>query len=210
MTIIQQGCKIELCGKKVYRRVLCRKHYDKFRLSDDFVEVHTMESHGMRNSPTYSTYRAMKSRCFNKNVHYYYRYGGRGITVCLGFKRSFTYFYSIMGDKPSGYSIDRIDNNGNYSCGDCEQCKQKGWRLNCEWQTNTVQAWNKRKMVRNTSGYVGVTRKDKKWCAQIGMLVKGKRANFSLGTFTNKEEAALAYDRAVIFFRGDKAITNIL
>jgi hypothetical protein len=76
----------------------------------------------------------MKGRCSNPNNPKYPRYGGRGITICdrwLG-KDGFQNFISDMGDKPhKGYTLNRIDNDGNYE------------PSNCEWASRYKQAGNK-------------------------------------------------------------------
>jgi hypothetical protein len=76
----------------------------------------------------------MKSRCYNKNNPDYHYYGGRGVIVCKEWLSSFEDFYQDMGPKPKlGYSLDRINNNKNYSPD------------NCKWSTWTEQANNRRK-----------------------------------------------------------------
>jgi hypothetical protein len=90
-------------------------------------------------SPTYSSWRAMRSRCnYTKNA-YYARYGGRGIKVCERWN-SFQNFLADMGPRPLGTTLERKDRNGNYEPG------------NCVWATA-------REQMRNTSCNVVLTHK---------------------------------------------------
>jgi hypothetical protein len=84
-------------------------------------------------SPEYRVWCGMKQRCFNPNDTSYRNYGGRGITVCDQWRCSFDVFLADMGRRPGvHYSIDRIDNDGNYEPG------------NCRWVLPFQQAENKR------------------------------------------------------------------
>ena len=91
-----------------------------------------MKQHKMYKSSTYSSYRAMLSRCNNPNRPNYHYYGGRGITVCKRWKDSFHNFLTDMGIKPEGHQLDRTDVNGNYELG------------NCRWVTPKENANNRR------------------------------------------------------------------
>lgn|SRR4030043_432122 len=78
--------------------------------------------HGLSKSPIYKVWHAMMQRCYNPNCKGYKNYGGRGITISDRWK-NFDNFYNDFGKyKPKHnikLSIDRIDNNGNYSKENC-------------------------------------------------------------------------------------------
>lgn len=103
--------------------------------------------HHKSNTKVYWAWVNMKSRCLDLNDKEYWNYGGRGIKVCEGL-RSFNNFYKTIGDPPScNHSNDRIDNEGNYSCGECHECKINKWDKNIKWSTLTEQLQNKRNNV---------------------------------------------------------------
>lgn len=85
----------------------------------------------------YMTWKGMKARCGNPRRPDYERYGGRGIRVCPEWEESFESFAAYMGERPGPeFSIDRIDNDGNYEPG------------NVRWATPSEQALNKRPRMR--------------------------------------------------------------
>lgn len=112
------------------------------------------KTHGMSKSSTYQCWTAMKKRCHNSNSSDYSLYGKRGIKVCARW-HSFENFYSDMGDKPEGMTIDRIDCNGDYS------------PENCKWATASEQARNKRNTVFVT--YQGVTKSLHDFCDELSL-----------------------------------------
>ena len=108
--------------------------------------------HGLSYSKEYVSWRNMLQRCTNPKNPKFCNWGGRGIKVCAKWY-DFKNFYDDMGPLPLGsrrFTLDRIDNNGNYEPG------------NCRWVTYAEQLRNRRfKMIT----IHGVSRKLKDWCS---------------------------------------------
>lgn len=105
---------------------------------------HAKHRNGASKHSTYTTWTEAKKRCFCPTLRTYKNYGGRGITMCKRWRDSYESFYEDMGDRPEGLSIDRVNNNGNYSCGKCQECVANGWTFNCRWATTGQQVANRR------------------------------------------------------------------
>lgn len=127
--------------------------YAKERTSEVMSQLKI--KHGMSYSSEYISWGGMLYRCGNPNCKHYAAYGGRGIKVCKRWMK-FENFYKDMGPKPGPkYSIDRIDNDGNY-------CKN-----NCRWSTNVDQCNNQRRSV--FIEFNGKRQTISQWAVEIGI-----------------------------------------
>lgn len=93
--------------------------------------------HKMAGTSIYTIWSSMKSRCHHIKSDSYGNYGGRGIIVCERWRNSFENFFQDMGHRPNDkYSLERINNDGNYE------------PENCKWATRQEQELNKRNSIR--------------------------------------------------------------
>jgi hypothetical protein len=84
---------------------------------------HGHSQHGVL-SLTYISWRDMKRRCLRSSCSEWKHYGGRGIALDPRWWE-FKNFLEDMGEKPGKeYSIERIDNDGDYELSNCKWLKR--------------------------------------------------------------------------------------
>jgi len=142
--------------------------------------------HGGTHTPEYTTWQNMRARCSKPNARRWARYGARGIKVCERWQNSFPNFLADMGKKPGpNYSIDRIDNDGNYE------------PSNCRWATNSEQVKNATHPIPK-SGYRGIyITAQGHFKATISVDCKPVR----LGTYPTVEKALEVQQKALSKFK---------
>lgn len=143
-------CRCDCGTFKVVSKAALHSGYTK---SCGCLQMESRLKHGQAGrtsrSLVYDVWNQMIQRCENKKHKWYKYYGGRGISVCARWHK-FKNFIDDMGPRPDGYSIERVDNNGNYKPSNCvwipvnEQQKnqRRPYRLSAEKTTtgNTIPA----------------------------------------------------------------------
>lgn len=109
-------------------------------------------THGLSRTHEYRVWIGMKKRCENPKCKPFKNYGGRGISIEF---KSFDEFFNHLGPCPSGYTIERINNDGNYAKG------------NVKWATRIEQGRNTRHCRYVTIG--GTTKTFSEWCDHFGV-----------------------------------------
>lgn len=126
--------------------------------------THGEAVHG-EETPEYKAWTIRKSLTTDPSRKNYY---GRGIKLCQGWWTSFLDFLAAVGRRPTPrHSIDRINNDGHYSCGKCGECLANGWPMNVRWATPKEQLRNTR--VNKFLTINGETKCQAEWAEQFGL-----------------------------------------
>lgn len=143
-------------------------------------------------TPERTAWYNIKQRCYDKNTPAYRNYGARGITMSDKWINNFPAFLAEVGERPGPeYSIDRINNDGNYEPG------------NVRWATRIEQARNRR-LPDSASHYPGVQPKGKRWEATLYI----KSEHIYLGRYDTLEQAIEVRQQAEIKYFGSTMVES--
>lgn len=136
-------------------------------------QKHYNWKHGLSRSRVYFVWIEMRQRCGNPNHKHFDLYGRRGIQVCHEWQdfRSF-YSWAISNGYQAGLSIERKDNDGNYSPDNCKWVGQK------EQTDNTRRS----KLI----SYNGQTKSLRAWADSLGENYNTLRSRLRIGWLPNK------------------------
>ncbi|MEI5909421.1 hypothetical protein WAK64_20545 [Bacillus spongiae] len=125
--------------------------------------------HNCQPEKLYGVWLSMKRRCDLKSSPSYINYGARGIRVVDEWKSDYAVFrdWAFSNGYEEGLSIDRINNDGNYSPD------------NCRWVDRRTQNLNKRTNRNITID--GVTRTVTEWSEQSGINRKTIQSRINYG-----------------------------
>lgn len=133
-------------------------------------------THNQRHTYLYEVWKAIRQRCKNPKHKGYHNYGGRGITICEEWDKSFQAFYDWayangystdnQKDEKLKLTIDRIDNNGNYEPSNCRWVDRKTQSSNTRiaklitinGETKCIAEWCKKYNVYRNTFYARVKR----------------------------------------------------
>lgn len=137
---------------------------------------HTETGFKVGGTRLYSIWQGMKARCYNEHDAKYYRYGGRGITICDEWKDNFIAFHdwAIANGYQDDLTIDRIDNDGDY-------CPE-----NCRWSTQKEQSNNRSTNIKIKIG--NATKTLTEWCEIFELDIKKVHHRYKTNGFISVDD----------------------
>ena len=144
------------CGNVCYKKSSYLKRHPSCGCLGKKSMIEKNKKHGMVYSKEYNSWQSAKQRCTNINSKDYKNYGGKGIKMCNEWLDSFEQFFKDMGEKPKGYSLDRIDRDGNYE------------PSNCRWADIFTQNHNRRsRNEKDNTGYRNIRKMEHGYVIKI-------------------------------------------
>lgn len=138
-------CRCECGAEVLVRTASLRSETNKTRSCGCLRKEVTAENHfthRLKNHKMYDTWYGMNQRCSNSFHRSFENYGGRGISICdewIDGPTNFIKWCETQEPIPEGYTLDRINNDGNYFPNNCRFASRK------EQDTNKRERKDKRK-----------------------------------------------------------------
>lgn len=197
-----QECSVEGCCCEIFTRGVCKKHYRLMRMSGeikrtrydknevincgDHAVVYLYDVFGNKKAET-------KISVEDIDIVSKLKWGMTGAGYAHGSllngKKILLHRYILeTGNEVDHINGDKLDNR----------------RSNLREATSSQNKMNKGSQSNNNTGYKGIRRNGKGYCAKIN----ANGENFYLGQFKNKEDAARAYDAAAKVIFGEFAVLN--
>lgn len=151
---ISEWCKIYGIKPNTARyRIRALKH----NVEDAITKPVRKKISSVKNKRLYHIWVNMIGRCYKKTRADYKYYGMRNISVCNDWKNNFLCFqdWALNNGYDDFLTLDRIDNNGNYS------------PENCKWSTQREQRLNNSQILNVTIS--GKTKCLKDWCKDLNL-----------------------------------------
>lgn len=142
-------------------QVLCKSCHEGVKSGNENIVRGEISALRKKYPREYQSWSNMNSRCYDPDSTGFEYYGERGVTVQDSWKRGrsdskgFKNFLSDMGERPEGYTLDRIDTEGNYE------------KENCRWASSDTQANNKTN--NHYIGCNGETLTLSQWATKVGI-----------------------------------------
>lgn len=158
-----------------------------------------LKTHGMSHTKLFVVWGSIIKRCENQASRSFPDYGGRGIKICDEWRYDFLAFHNYVVQLPNygenGYTLDRIDNNGNYEPG------------NLRWSTQKEQCRNTRKNILLT--HDGKTQCVAAWAEELGVSVNVLHHRLYAGWSTEETLSAPVRTHDVLLTHNGKAQTTM-
>ena len=131
-------CKVRGCKRVHHALGWCKMHHRRWERHGNPLTIVSQDQGKDSRHPHHSRWYMMMQRCYNPDAMNFHHYGGRGISVhpkWHNFLKFRDYLENVLGARPEGWSLDRIDCDGNYEPG------------NVRWASAKMQANNRRNNV---------------------------------------------------------------